>query len=84
LSTISLADRVLLMDDGRIVADGTHAELMETVPLYADVLAQGEQELELRAEEARAAELRRSETAGSPGLGARTPGADGIDAGGLV
>jgi ATP-binding cassette subfamily B protein len=43
LSTISLADRVLLMDDGRIVADGTHAELMETVPLYADVLAQGQQ-----------------------------------------
>jgi ABC-type multidrug transport system ATPase subunit len=42
LSTISLADRVLLMDEGRIVADGTHAELMETVPLYADVLAQGE------------------------------------------
>src|SRR6202034_2041980 len=28
LSTISLADRVLLMDDGRIVADGTHQELM--------------------------------------------------------
>ena len=30
LSTISLADRVLLMDEGRIVADGTHAELMAT------------------------------------------------------
>jgi ATP-binding cassette, subfamily B, bacterial len=44
LSTISLADRVLLMDDGRIVADGTHTELMETVPLYADVLAQGEEQ----------------------------------------
>ena len=48
LSTISLADRVLLMDDGRIVADGTHAELMETVPLYAEVLAQGEQEDAMR------------------------------------
>jgi ATP-binding cassette, subfamily B, bacterial len=65
LSTISLADRVLLMDAGRIVADGTHAELMETVPLYADVLAQGEQELALRAEQARAAEARRDE-AGVP------------------
>jgi ATP-binding cassette subfamily B protein len=64
LSTISLADRVLLMDGGRIVADGTHAELMETVPLYADVLAQGEQELALQAESARAAEARRDEPAG--------------------
>ncbi len=44
LSTISLADRVLLMDGGRIVADGTHAELIETVPLYGEVLAQGEKE----------------------------------------
>ncbi len=40
LSTISLADRVLLLDHQRIVADGTHAELLETTPLYAEVLAQ--------------------------------------------
>ena len=44
LSTISLADRVLLMDDGRIVADGTHADLMATCPLYVQVLAQAEKE----------------------------------------
>ena len=42
LSTISLADRVVLMDRGRVVADGTHAELMATTPLYAEVLAQAE------------------------------------------
>ncbi len=42
LSTIGLADRVVLLDRGRIVADGTHAELMETVPLYVEVLAQAE------------------------------------------
>jgi ATP-binding cassette subfamily B protein len=40
LSTISLADRVVLMDSGRAVADGTHAELMATSPLYVEVLAQ--------------------------------------------
>ena len=42
LSTIGLADRVVLLDSGKIVADGTHAELMETVPLYVEVLAQAE------------------------------------------
>ncbi len=40
LSTISLADRVVLLDQHRIVADGTHAELLETTPLYGEVLAQ--------------------------------------------
>ena len=40
LSTISLADRVVLLDSHRVVADGTHAELLATTPLYAEVLAQ--------------------------------------------
>ncbi len=39
LSTIALAERVVLLDAGRIVADGRHVELMERSPLYADVLA---------------------------------------------
>jgi ATP-binding cassette subfamily B protein len=43
LSTISLADRVVLLDGGRIVADGTHAELLESTPLYAEVLAQADE-----------------------------------------
>jgi ATP-binding cassette subfamily B protein len=43
LSTISLADRVVLMEAGRVVADGTHTELLENVPLYAEVLAQAEE-----------------------------------------
>ena len=35
---------MLLLDGGRIVADGTHDELLETSPLYLDVLAQAEEE----------------------------------------
>ncbi|WP_419864256.1 ABC transporter ATP-binding protein [Candidatus Poriferisodalis sp.] len=41
LSTISLADRVILLDGGRVAADGTHAELMATEPRYVKVLAAG-------------------------------------------
>jgi ATP-binding cassette subfamily B protein len=44
LSTIGLADRVVLLDEGRIVADGTHAELLESTPLYVEVLAQVEED----------------------------------------
>ena len=39
LSTISLADRVVLMEAGRVIADGTHESLLATEPRYARVLA---------------------------------------------
>lgn len=51
LSTISLADRVVLLEGGRVVADGTHRELLVSVPLYGEVLAQGE-EIDALVEEA--------------------------------
>jgi ATP-binding cassette subfamily B protein len=40
LSTISLAERVVLLDQHKVVADGTHTELLASTPLYAEVLAQ--------------------------------------------
>ncbi|MGY0231828.1 ABC transporter ATP-binding protein [Longispora urticae] len=41
LSTISLAERVVLIDAGRVVAEGTHAHLLATEPRYVEVLAEG-------------------------------------------
>ena len=40
-ATIALAQRVVLLDDGRIVAAGTHDELVATSERYREVLAQG-------------------------------------------
>jgi ATP-binding cassette subfamily B protein len=37
--TIALADTVVLVDDGRVAARGTHAELLATCPRYGEVLA---------------------------------------------
>ncbi len=34
LSTVQSADRTLVIDDGRLVAQGTHAELMQSSPLF--------------------------------------------------
>ena len=35
LATVRNADRILVLDGGELVAEGTHAELMNTSPLYA-------------------------------------------------
>jgi ATP-binding cassette, subfamily B, bacterial len=41
-ATIALADRVVLLDGGRVVAEGTHDELLATSARYRDVLAQSD------------------------------------------
>ena len=45
-STVLLADRVALLADGVIVAEGTHAELLATEPRYAELMSGAEQDQE--------------------------------------
>ena len=44
LSTIAAADRVVLLEDGRVRASGRHIDLMANEPAYAEVLANLEQD----------------------------------------
>jgi ATP-binding cassette subfamily B protein len=39
LSTVTDADRLMVMDKGRILAQGKHQELLKNTPLYADLAA---------------------------------------------
>ena len=41
LSTISLADEIVVLDSGRIVDRGTHEELLERCPLYEEIAEKG-------------------------------------------
>lgn len=38
ISTIVDADRILVVDDGQIVGNGTHKELLENCPLYREIV----------------------------------------------
>jgi ABC-type multidrug transport system fused ATPase/permease subunit len=41
LSTISLADQIVVLEDGRIEAQGTHDELVERSGLYREIAEKG-------------------------------------------
>jgi ABC-type multidrug transport system fused ATPase/permease subunit len=41
LSTIALADRILVLEKGRLVADGSHDELLERSDLYREIVEKG-------------------------------------------
>jgi ATP-binding cassette subfamily B protein len=49
-STLALSDRVAFLHEGTIAAVGTHSELMDRLPAYANVLAQEADDLELTEE----------------------------------
>lgn len=40
LSTINLADRVIVLDEGKIIASGKHEELLNSVSRYSEILSQ--------------------------------------------
>jgi ATP-binding cassette subfamily B protein len=41
LSTIALADEIVVLDRGRIVAQGDHSQLLGTSALYSEIVAKG-------------------------------------------
>jgi ABC-type multidrug transport system fused ATPase/permease subunit len=60
MSTISLADEIVVIDGGRLVDRGSHEELLERCPLYAEIAEHGmedsvflQRDLERREEAAR-------------------------------
>ena len=41
LSTIALADEIVVLEDGRIAAQGSHDELLDSSPLYREIVEKG-------------------------------------------
>ena len=76
LSTIRLADRVVLLDGGKLLADGSHEQLMRDVPEYADILSRAEEERQvaLRSQPEQAPQP-------APDLGGGVPSATGVAGG---
>jgi ATP-binding cassette subfamily B protein len=41
LSTVALADEIVVLEDGRVAARGSHEELLESSPLYREIAEKG-------------------------------------------
>lgn len=84
LSTIMLADKVALVEDGKVVAFDTHTELMASEPRYVEVLAHVEREVAEKKEETPVKSgrkpMHKSMDHGSPGR-SMPPGIDRFDGG---
>jgi ATP-binding cassette, subfamily B, bacterial len=78
LSTINLAKRVVLLEGGEIVADGTHAGLMASEPRYAEVLAHIEEDDATRRARIQEDEKRAAQRAALADTDAEPPKATGL------
>jgi ATP-binding cassette subfamily B protein len=38
VSTISTADQIIVLEDGEMIGKGTHDELLENCPTYAEIV----------------------------------------------
>ncbi len=52
-STLKMADSVVVIEDGRVLAVGSHAELLETVPRYEEILSEAVEDTDEPVERAR-------------------------------
>ena len=39
ISTVLHADKIIVIDEGRVVAEGTHNELIQSSPVYQEIYA---------------------------------------------
>ena len=65
-ATIALADRVVLLEHGRAVEEGTHEELLERSVLYRSVLAQSTHADDVAADAKTAAKAAAAASAAEP------------------